>query len=355
METKIRPVILSGGAGTRLWPMSRSPSPKQLHKLVGPESMLQLTLARVADRELFAPPLIVANDAHAPEIERQLADPHFDIEALVLEPAGRNTAAAIALAACLAAPGEILLVMPSDHLIGDTPAFLGAVQRARPSAEAGWLVTFGIQPTRAETGYGYIRRSNELSSGTHRVERFVEKPGAAVAAQLAADGQHYWNAGIFMFRADAFLSALETHAPDVLAAVRSSVELGSAREGRFRPDADAFEGAPSISIDHAVMEKSGQVAVVPVEMGWSDLGSWDSLYEALAKDGGGNGTSGDVLAIGCSNSLIRSSGPLVAAIGVEDLIIVATEDAVLVMPRGDSQRVREAVEACRAADRQKLL
>jgi mannose-1-phosphate guanylyltransferase/mannose-1-phosphate guanylyltransferase/mannose-6-phosphate isomerase len=355
METKIRPVVLSGGAGTRLWPMSRSPSPKQLHKLVGSETMLQLTIARVADRGRFAPPLIVANEAHAPEIERQLADPNFDIEALVLEPAGRNTAAAIALAACLAAPEDILLVMPSDHLIADTPAFLAAVERARSAAEAGWLVTFGVQPTRAETGYGYIRRSDELSSGAHRVERFVEKPEAAVAARLAADGEHYWNAGIFMFRADAFLSALETHAPDVLGAVRSSVELGSTGERRFRPDADAFEGARSISVDHAVMEKSGQVAVVPVDMGWSDLGSWDSLYEALVKDAEGNGASGDVMAIGCTNSLIRSSGPLVAAIGVEDLIIVATEDAVLVMPRGESQRVREAVEACRAADRPKLL
>ena len=355
METKIRPVILSGGAGSRLWPVSRSSSPKQLHKLIGSGTMLQMTMARIVDRGRFTAPLIVANEGHAPEIERQLGSAGFDIEALVLEPAARNTAAAIGLAASLAGPEDILLVLPSDHLIGDTPAFIAAVERGAPAAGDGWLVTFGVQPTRGETGYGYIRRGDELSAGVHRVERFVEKPAAGVAAQLASDGAHYWNAGIFMFRADAFLSALETYAPDVLRSVDAAVRRGTIEEGRFRPDARSFEDAPSISVDHAVMEKAGRVAVVPVSMQWSDLGSWDSLYEALDKDALGSGTSGDVVAIGCKNSLIRSSGPVVAAIGVEDLIIVATGDAVLVIPRGESQRVREAVEACRAADRHEVL
>lgn len=355
METKIRPIILSGGAGTRLWPMSRSSSPKQLHKLIGSGTMLQMTIARVLDRSRFAAPLIVASEAHAPEIERQLGEAGFDIEALVLEPTGRNTAAAIALAASLANPEDTLLVMPSDHLIGDAPAFIAAVDRAAPAAGDGWLVTFGIRPTSGETGYGYIRRGDRLSAELHRVERFLEKPKPRIAAQLACDGNHYWNAGIFMFRADAILAALETHAPDVLRSVQNSVALGKTGEGRFRPNGRAFQAAPSISVDHAIMEKAGQVAVVPVDMEWSDLGSWDALYEALEKDAEGNRTSDEVVAIRCRNSLIRSSGPVVAAIGVEGLIIVATSDAVLVVARGESQRVREAVEACRAADRHEVL
>ncbi|MDP9412585.1 MAG: mannose-1-phosphate guanylyltransferase/mannose-6-phosphate isomerase [Pseudomonadota bacterium] len=355
METKITPVILSGGAGTRLWPMSRTQSPKQLLKLTGATTMLQMTVARTADPTRFHPPMIIAHDVHAAEIERQLASAGFQTKKLVLEPAARNTAAAITLAAVLASPDELLLVMPSDHVIADTGAFQDAVQRAVPVAQSGWLVTFGVRPTRAETGYGYIHRGDHLSPGVHRVQSFVEKPAAEIATQLAADGQHVWNAGIFMFRAEAFLSAMEKHAPDVLQAVRTSVRNGTAGEGRFRPEPSSFQTAPSISVDHAILEKAERVAVVPVSMEWSDVGSWDALYEALEKDAYGSGTAGDVVAIGCNGSLIQSSGPLVAAIGVEDLIIVATEDAVLVMPRGESQRVREAVEACREQGREDLL
>ncbi len=216
-------------------------------------------------------------------------------------------------------------------------------------------LTFGVRPTRAETGYGYIHRGDHLSPGVHRVQSFVEKPAAEIATQLAADGQHVWNAGIFMFRAEAFLSAMEKHAPDVLQAVRTSVWNGTAEEGRFRPEPSSFQTAPSISVDHAILEKADRVAVVPVSMEWSDVGSWDALYEAVDKDADGSGIAGDVVAIGCSGSLIQSSGPLVAAIGVEDLIIIATKDAILVTRRGESQRVREAVEACREQGREDLL
>ena len=229
------------------------------------------------------------------------------------------------------------------------------MERGARAAGEGWLVTFGVQPTRGETGYGYIRCGKQLSTGVHRVDSFLEKPAAPLAAQLASDGRHYWNAGIFMFRVDAFLSALEAHAPDVLRSVQAAVRGGTREEGRFRPDARCFEAAPATSVDVAVMEKAGQVAVVPVTMEWSDLGSWDALYDAVDKDAQGSGTSGDVVAIGCRNSLIRSSGPLVAVIGVDDLIIVATADAVLVIPRGESQRVREAVAACRAVGREDVL
>lgn len=355
METKIMPVILSGGAGTRLWPMSRASAPKQLLKVTGAATMLQMTASRTADRTKFGAPLIVANDGQASEIQRQLAAAGIEDERLVLEPAARGTAAAIGLAAMLARPDQILLVMPSDHLIGDIAAFLSSVALGVGAAECGWLVTFGIEPTKAETGYSYIRQGQALSAGVHQVERFLEKPSADVAAQLVSDGQHVWNAGIFMFKAGAYLNALGKHAPDVFLAVEASVRNGREGEGSFRPEQRSFERAPLISIDHAVMEQADRVAVVPASMQWSDVGSWDALYDALDKDAYGSGIAGDVVAIGCSGSLIQSSGPLVAAIGVEDLIIIATKDAVLVMPRGESQRVREVVEACRTADRDDLL
>ncbi len=355
METKITPVILSGGAGTRLWPMSRASTPKQLLNLTGAATMLQMTASRTADRTKFGAPLIVANDGQVLEIQRQLAAAGIEDGRLVLEPAARGTAAAIGLAAMLVGPDQILLVMPSDHLIGDIAAFLSSVARGVGAAECGWLVTFGIEPTKAKTGYGYIRRGQPLSAGVHQVERFLEKPPADVAAQLVTDGEHVWNAGIFMFTAGAYLNALDKHAPDVFLAVEASVRNGSEGEGSFRPEPSSFQTAPSISIDHAVLEKAERVAVVPVSMEWSDVGSWDALYEALEKDAYGSGTAGDVVAIGCNGSLIQSSGPLVAAIRVEDLIIVATKNAVLVMPRGESPRVREAVEACRAGNRDDLL
>ncbi len=346
MEAKITPIILSGGAGTRLWPMSRAALPKQLLKLGGASTMLQMTAARTRDPARFNHPVIIASEVHAAEIERQFNDAGMTIKELVLEPAPRNTAAAIGLAAMLARPEDILLVMPSDHVIGDTGAFIDAVERATPLANEGWLVTFGIEPERAETGYGYIRRGKSICTGVHQVRSFLEKPPAAVAAQLAADGQHYWNSGIFMFRADVFRSALNEHASDVFREVDASVRAGTRGDGFFRPERRSFEKTPAISVDHAIMEKADKAAVVPVSMQWSDIGSWDALYDFFEESL--NGESSDkVIAIGCKDSLIQSSGPVVAAVGVENLFIIATADAVLVMPRGESQRVREDVEACR--------
>ncbi len=340
----ITPVILSGGSGTRLWPLSTDARPKQLLPLTDERTMLQLTATRAVGAR-FAAPIVVASARHADEIERQLGEIGASPEALVLEPAARNTAPAIALAALLAEPETPLLVMPSDHLVRDEAAFARAIETALPAAEAGWLVTFGITPDRAETGYGYIREGEEVGEGTRRAERFLEKPDPVTAARLVADGRHYWNAGIFLFRADAFLAALEVHAPEILDAARRSVE-GAQREGaRLLPDAAAFASARSISIDYAVMEKADRVAVVPVSMGWSDIGSFDALHEVGGKDGDGNVLAGEAVAIGSRNCLIRSDGPPVYGVGLENLIVIATADAILVVPRGESQRVREAVEA----------
>jgi mannose-1-phosphate guanylyltransferase/mannose-1-phosphate guanylyltransferase/mannose-6-phosphate isomerase len=309
------------------------------------ETMLQVTARRAMGEERFAPPMVVANAAHADAVDQQLREVGIEAGALILEPAARNTAPAIALAACAAEPDTILLVMPSDQVISDVPAFHAAIERAVPLVEAGWLATFGIAPTAPETGYGYICRGEEIAPGAHRVERFVEKPDLATAQSYLAQGCFSWNGGIFLFTAASYMAALDLHAPGIAAAAREAVEKGSRDQQRVHPDPHAFGRSPSDSIDYAVMEKAERVAVVPVEMGWSDVGSWDALHELAVKDLDGNAHHGEVLAIDTSNCMIRSEGPLVAAIGVKDIIVIATKDAVLVMPRGDSQQVKRAVDA----------
>lgn len=342
---RITPVILCGGAGTRLWPLSRAARPKQMLDLTGEGTMLALTAARVADGDVFAAPIVVAAADQADAIEAQV--PQAGV--LILEPAPRNTAPAIALAAIAAGPEAILLVLPSDHLIADAAAFRAAVGKALPFARGGWIVTFGMRPDRAETGYGYIERGGALGDGVHAAARFVEKPDAATAAAYVEGGKHDWNGGIFLVRARTYLNALGAHAPGIGDAAAAAMD-GATRAGKaVHPSAAAFRASPAQSIDYAVMEKADKVAVVPVAMGWSDLGSWESLYDAAAKDAGGNAVAGEVVAIDARNCLVRSEGPAVVAIGVEDLVIVATADAVLVVPRAQSQRVREAVERLNAA------
>jgi mannose-1-phosphate guanylyltransferase len=341
---RITPVILSGGSGTRLWPVSRSAKPKQLLALTHTETMLQLTVGRCDRPDRFAAPVIVANAAHADEIELQLVVAGCDTHVLILEPAARNTAPAIALAALAVEPDAILLVMPSDHVIADITAFHAAIDKAIPPVEAGWLATFGITPTGPETGYGYIRRGDEIAAGVTRVDRFVEKPDIATAQSYLDEGCYDWNGGIFLFTARSYIAALEAFAPGILAAAREAMEKSTRDGTRILPDSVAFGRSPDDSIDYAVMEKADRVAVVPVEMGWSDVGSWDALHEIAIKDDAGNAHHGEVMAIDTADCLIRSEGPLVAAIGVSDLIIIATKDAVLVMPRGDSQQVKRAIE-----------
>ncbi len=341
---RITPVILSGGSGTRLWPLSRTGRPKQLLALTHAETMLQLTARRSNDPQAFEAPIVVANAAHADQIEAQLAEVGVTPAALVLEPVARNTAPAIALAALAVAPDALLLVMPSDHVIADVDAFRAAIGAATPLAAEGWLVTFGIAPQAPDTGYGYIRTGAPLADGVQRVERFVEKPDRATAEAYLAEGCYAWNGGIFLFRADAYLAALEAHGPEIAAASRASIAAAHREGTRLFPEAKAFAASPSDSIDYAVMEKASRVAVAPVDMGWSDVGSWDALHDIAVKDAGNNAHHGEVVAIDTSGCLIRSQGPLVAAVGVKDLIVIATGDAVLIMPRGSSQEVKRAVE-----------
>lgn len=346
----ITPVILSGGAGTRLWPLSRAARPKQMLPLIDRLTMLQLTARRTDRADLFGTPIVVANATHADMIEAQFAEIGAAPPRLILEPSGRNTAPAIALAALAVAPESVLLVMPSDHVIGDVEAFQAAVVAATPLARDGWLVTFGITPVRPDTGFGYIRRGERLADGIFVADAFVEKPDAASAQAYLDDGRHDWNAGIFLFRADAYLETLARFAPDIRASVEAAFSQGRRAHGRIAPDGDLFAQCRSQSIDHAVMEKTDRIAVAPVAMQWSDVGSWDALYDLGAAGDDAVVSDGDVVAIDSVRCLLRSSGPTIVTVGVSDLVVIATEDAVLILPRGDTQRVREAVDALTAKD-----
>lgn len=347
--TVIVPVILSGGVGTRLWPLSRPERPKQLLPLTADETMLQLTARRTAG-ERFAAPIVVAGSDHADEIERQLTGVGAAPAALILEPAGRNTAPAIALAAlAVADPATPLLVMPSDHVIADVDAFHAAISAALPLIADGWLATFGIAPDAPETGYGWIEVGEPLAPGVNRVAHFVEKPAADEAKRMLDAGGYAWNGGIFLFRADAYLAALERHAPEILRDCRIAMEQARREGARILPDEAAFAACPSNSIDYAVMEKADRVAVAPVAMGWSDVGSWDALH-ALSADEAGNAIHGDVIALETTRTLVRSDGRRVALVGVSDLIVVASGDDVLIVPRGRSQDVKRLLEAMAARD-----
>jgi mannose-1-phosphate guanylyltransferase/mannose-1-phosphate guanylyltransferase/mannose-6-phosphate isomerase len=304
--------------------------------------MLQETALRTADPTLFAPPLVVGSAGHAALLASQLAEVGASPSALILEPSARNTAPAIALAALAVAPDRLLLVMPSDHVVQDVEAFLAAVAAARPIAEQDWLVTFGIRATRAETGYGYIRRGEAIDVGAYRVDRFVEKPDPATAQLYLDEGCYDWNGGIFMFRAGRYLAALRNLAPAVADAVSAAMDQARSADPDIRPDPESFARSPSVSIDYAVMEKDGRVAVVPVEMGWSDIGSWDALHELGEQDVRGNVASGPANLIDSDNCLVHSAGKRVVTLGVSNLIVVVGDDEVLVLQRGQSQRVKEA-------------
>jgi len=343
----IVPVILSGGSGTRLWPVSRPERPKQLLPLTGDETMLQLTLRRT-EGYIAAPirrPIIVANVAHADIIQAQLNAAKIEDYVVLLEPFGRNTAPAIALAALEAEADDALLVMPSDHIITDLPAFHEAITRALPLAAEGWLVTFGITPDAPETGFGYIKMGEPCADLVHAVSRFVEKPEAIRAAEMLAEGNHVWNAGIFMFRADAYLAALDRHQPDMLATLKASLAKAN-RVGQYiSPDPQAFAACPSDSVDYAIMEREDRVACVPVTMGWSDVGSWDALHSISNKDAGGNVVRGQILALGANNCLVHADGARVTLVDVDDLIVVVSHSDVMILRRGESQKVRRVIEA----------
>ena len=337
------PVILSGGSGTRLWPLSREAFPKQFLALVGSDSMLQATWHRVAPLASGAP-IVVAGETHRFMVAEQLREAGCADATILLEPLARNTAPAIALAALLALEKDedaVLLVMPSDHVIADNESFLDALEAALPMLDEDWLVTFGIAPAGPETGYGYIQSGEMLAPGLHRVARFVEKPDRARAEAMIAAGSHYWNGGIFLFRADTFVEALARHAPEMLTAARASLAAAVRSGKRIEPDEAAFAASPSDSIDYAVMEKADRVAVVPVSMGWSDVGSWDALYDLGAKDAALNSVRGDVRLLESSGNLVRSDGLRISASGIDNLIIVASGNEVMILPRGSSQDARK--------------
>ena len=352
----IHPIILSGGSGSRLWPLSRNLFPKQLLALTGERSLIQETVARAAGKG-FGAPLIVCNVEHRFLIAEQMREVGIQPAAIVLETEGRNTAPAAAAAALLVAkqdPGALMLLMPADHVIRDVAAFQTSVARAAAAAREGYLVTFGITPDAPETGYGYIRKGDALASlgGCFAVARFVEKPDAATAAGYVASGDYSWNSGMFLFQAGTFLAELERLEPELLSQCRAAVDAGKQDLDFFRLDPASFAKTRSISIDYAVMERTDKAALVPVQMGWSDIGSWDSLWVATERDEAGNAIKGDVLHHGTKNSYLRSEGPLVAAVGVEDMVVVATPDAVLVSHKSASQDVKQIVEQLKAQGRE---
>lgn len=349
----IHPVILCGGSGTRLWPLSRQSYPKQFARLTGDESLFQ-TSARRCTGDGFAPPLVVTGDPFRFIVLEQLAAVQMAPQDVLIEPAARSTAPAIAAAALwLAArdPDAVLLVLPSDHVIPDAAAFRATVAAALPRAVAGDLVTFGIRPDRAETGYGYLELSETAGAGPQPLAAFVEKPDATRAAAMVQDGRHLWNAGIFLFSARAMIAAFAEHAPALLQGARAAVE-GATRDLAFTRLAEApWQALPDISIDYAIMEKAANLSVMPFAGHWSDLGGWEAIWQEAGPDAGGNVQSGATTAIDCHDTLLRSEaeGLQLVGIGLEGIIAVAMPDAVLVARKGEAQRVKEAVAALKSA------
>jgi mannose-1-phosphate guanylyltransferase/mannose-6-phosphate isomerase len=350
----IHPVILSGGSGTRLWPLSRASLPKQLLPLVSERSMLQETVLRLSGLADVSTPMVVCGNDHRFLVAEQMQEIGIEHPALLLEPMGRNTAPAVAVAALALMEEDAdatMLVLPADHLIADTAAFHRAIGQAVQAAGAGLLVTFGIQPDAPETGYGYIRRGDTLAGleGTWRVGAFVEKPDHATAENYVQSGDYYWNSGMFVFKAARYLQELEKFRPDILAAARAAWQQRKSDLDFCRLQTEAFAACPSESIDYAVMEKTADAAVVPVDMGWNDVGSWSSLWHtANGRDARGNSVRGDVLLEQVSNSYVRAESRMVAAIGVTDVVIVETPDAVLVAHKDQAQQVKKIVERMHA-------
>lgn len=366
----IQPVILCGGSGTRLWPLSREQYPKQLLCLNGNHTMLQATALRLsgmalAADDVLAAPLLVGNEEYRFLIAEQLRQVGVAHPGLILEPCGRNTAPALSLAA-LAAQAEgkdpVLVIMPADHVIQDEAAFRAAVLQGARLAEQGKLVTFGIKPTAPETGYGYIKQGQALADGAALVEQFVEKPDAETAAAYLATGRYLWNGGIFVIKASVWLAKMDQCRPDIAAACLQAYAGRQQDHDFLRPDKQAFADCPADSIDYAVMERlarlgenTGEVAVVPLDARWSDVGAWSALWEIGDKDADGNVLMGDVLSVDSRNTLVVAEDRLIACVGLENVVVVETPDAILVADRGQIQKVKEVVSQLRAKKRSESL
>ncbi len=347
----IVPVILSGGSGTRLWPLSRRLQPKQFAPLVSHLTMFQETAARLEGMSGVAPPLVVCSRSHGAIAGRQLADIGHPAAAVIMEPIGRNTAPAVAVAALHATGGgddPLLLILPADHVIRDVGAFRTAVEAGISLAAAGKLVTFGIVPDRPHTGYGYIQRGEAITEGeSYLVRRFVEKPDAETAAGYLESGEYSWNSGMFLFRASRFLDELGSHASKMLEGSALAYQRAEEREGGLLLDERSFAATPADSIDYAVMENTSEAVVVPLDAGWSDVGAWPALWEIADADEHGNVAIGDVVTEGTTGSYIRAQTRLVAVVGLDDVVVVETPDAVLVTSRLRAEGVKAVVERLR--------
>ncbi|TDG12474.1 mannose-1-phosphate guanylyltransferase/mannose-6-phosphate isomerase [Seongchinamella unica] len=349
----LTPVLLSGGVGSRLWPVSREAHPKQFQPLAGELSMLQETLQRTSGLDESAP-VVVCNEEHRFMVAEQLRQVDIAASALILEPVGRNTAPAVALAALYAAAEDsesLLLVLPADHVIQDVPAFVAAVGKAVPMAQQGRLMTFGVVPTSPETGYGYIKCGESLAEDLFELERFVEKPDADTASTYLESGAYLWNSGMFLFSAAVYLAELGKHAPEILDCCRRAMEAAHRDMDFIRPEPALFDSCPANSIDYAVMENTDRGGVVSLDCGWSDVGAWSALWDVSERDNSGNASRGDVILDNCSDSYFYSDSRLLAATGVEGLVVVETADAVLVADRDRVQDVKRIVNRLKEQNR----
>lgn len=358
---KIIPVIMSGGAGSRLWPLSRQAMPKQLLPLVTDKTMAQETAARF-QTDRFTSPVFICNALHAAAIDSQMREIGEDVDAIIIEPAGRNTAPCAVVAACHAMekhPGALVLLVPADHHVRNPEAFREAVEKAVPAAIEGYLVTFGITPDRPETGYGYIHKGQNLFNGVNAVKAFKEKPNAETAAHYIETGEFAWNAGIFLFSPKAFLEEVEKYVPDIGTQATEAYRKAERDGAQLKLDKKAFEQCPSESIDYAVMENTNKAAIVPCDIGWSDIGSFASLQEVRTdsthKDGTNNALSGDVISIKTDNSLVITDGPLVSVVGLDNVGVIVHEGHVLVVNLDAAQDVKAVVEHLKKNNRQDRL
>ena len=346
------PVILSGGSGTRLWPYSRSLYPKQFLPLTDKNTMLQNTFMRLKNSIADQSPMIVCNESHRFMVAEQMRDLGQKTSAILLEPVARNTAPAVALAALEAMKNgadPVLLILPADHVIQNTQAFHEALIQAKACAEQGQLVTFGIVPTQAETGYGYIKA--EVHGESHKVLEFIEKPNKETAETYLQSGQYYWNSGMFALKASVYLAELEKFAPTMLAACTQSINKAARDLDFTRLDKESFDSCPENSIDYAVMEKTEQAVLIPLDAEWSDVGSWSALWEIADKDSDGNAVKGDVITINSQNNFIQNDKKLIAVIGAKNLIIVETDDAILVAEQSQVQDVKAIVASLKKQHR----